>query len=404
MCRMISKIIHFISRILFVSLPEREKQEFDTEILRINVARGKATAITFIVVEVIILAVSFLNKKSSMLKQPEVYYSSMYFLLMLAMSVYVYIFMKVEKNIAKNRTKIWITGISFALLILLCSAGISLLDQYSSGQINVYTYAIIAVATLPLYQPITLLLIYVTVQLLFISFMPYFQISGELLFGNDVNSSVFLIISWVIASMRYKSAVEDFNNKKTIQKSSQELKKVNKELEEVNQKLAKLSRTDSLTGIFNRSVFDETLQVEWDRCKRHILPLSLIMIDIDFFKAFNDHYGHQAGDDCLKKVAGVLSSTTKRSTGIVSRYGGEEFTVILPNMTKEKALDYAERLRITVEELSIPHAYSAISKSLTVSLGVHTLIPSDQLSMKELIVKADKALYEAKKERNKVCG
>jgi diguanylate cyclase (GGDEF)-like protein len=133
------------------------------------------------------------------------------------------------------------------------------------------------------------------------------------------------------------------------------------------------------------------------------MPLSLIMADIDFFKPFNDNYGHQAGDDSLKLVAAALAECAKKYTDAVIRYGGEEFTVILSHIEKERAAELAEEIRRNVENLKIPHDYSAISKYLTISLGVYTVIPSDELSMDEFIRKADKALYMAKsEERNKV--
>lgn len=200
--------------------------------------------------------------------------------------------------------------------------------------------------------------------------------------------------------MRYKNYEEDFNNRKIIQEKSDELNRVNKELEAVNRKLEKLSQTDGLTGTFNRLVFDRTMKTEWDRCRRHLIPLSLIMIDIDFFKAYNDNYGHQAGDNCLRKVSGVLISCARRSSDIVARYGGEEFAVIIPHIGKDKVLQFAEQLRKGVEQLDIPHEYSSVSNHITISLGVHTTIPSEASSVEEFIRIADRALYEAKKKRN----
>jgi diguanylate cyclase (GGDEF)-like protein len=289
-----------------------------------------------------------------------------------------------------------VAAVSFISFILIWCAGISLLDQLSYGQIIVYVVAIISIAVTPLFKPVTLFTVYLTIHALFLAFMLYFQKSSEILFGNFLNSTTILIISWVISCMRYKNRVEDFNNRKIIQEKSDELKRVNKELE-------RLSQTDSLTGIFNRSVFDKTIKTEWDRCKRYFTPLSLIMIDIDFFKAFNDNYGHQAGDECIKQVAGLLSDCAKRSSDIVARYGGEEFAIKLPQIEKENALELAEKMRSRVEKLNILHAYSSISDYVTISLGVYTVTPSDKLSIEEFIRTADKALYDAKKDnRNSI--
>ncbi len=159
-----------------------------------------------------------------------------------------------------------------------------------------------------------------------------------------------------------------------------------------------------MTGISNRVVFDRAMITEWDRCRRHSIPLSLIMIDIDFFKEFNDNYGHQAGDDCLRQVAGLLNACTKRSSDVVARYGGDEFAVILPHMKQEEVVQFAEELRKEVLGLAIPHEYSSSSPYLTISLGVYTTIPSKESSIEEFIKAADQALYMAKKARNEVVG
>ena len=170
----------------------------------------------------------------------------------------------------------------------------------------------------------------------------------------------------------------------------------------INRELETLSRTDPLTGVFNRLVFDKMINVEWNRCKRHTIPLSLIMVDIDFFKAFNDNYGHQAGDEGIKRVAKVLSVSAKRSADTVTRYGGDEFALILPHMDKNAALELARNIRDRVFELKIPNEYSSCANYLTISIGVHTLVPYDEITINEFIRTADIALYEAKHERNAI--
>lgn len=201
--------------------------------------------------------------------------------------------------------------------------------------------------------------------------------------------------------MRYKRYIIEFIDKKIIQEKSIRLKEMNEKLEEANKKLKKFSQTDGLTGICNRFMFDKTINMEWDICKRQFKPLSLIMIDVDYFKAYNDSYGHLAGDDCLRQVAFALSVCAKRSSDTVARYGGEEFAVILPCTEKEGAFVLAEQIRKEVESLAIPHTGSPVSNNVTISLGVHTVTPSCMTSVKELISGADKALYDAKLLRNK---
>jgi len=170
------------------------------------------------------------------------------------------------------------------------------------------------------------------------------------------------------------------------------------------EKLQRLTSLDGLTGIANRRYFDEHFEREWKRAIRCRKPLSLIMCDIDFFKFYNDTYGHMNGDECLKKVANALNETIKRPGDLVSRYGGEEFAVVLPETDEKGALAVAEILRIDVESLKIEHINSSSSKYVTISLGVATAIPNMDSSLIELIIAADKALYQAKKEgRNRVC-
>lgn len=164
-----------------------------------------------------------------------------------------------------------------------------------------------------------------------------------------------------------------------------------------------ISYLDGLTGISNRRKFNEFLELTWNFAEHESVPVSMILMDIDFFKLFNDHYGHQAGDDCLIQIAGALSESLCHKTDFVARYGGEEFVCVLPNATTEVALEMAEKLRKSVLELEIPHAFSAAAEYVTISLGVATAIPADDSHYDSLIRMADGALYQSKETgRNKV--
>ena len=174
-------------------------------------------------------------------------------------------------------------------------------------------------------------------------------------------------------------------------------------LEEANQKLERLSFLDGLTNIANRRRFDEFLHIEWRRAAREAAPLSVILADIDFFKAYNDTYGHEAGDEILKKVAGALAATVNRPADLVARYGGEEFVVALPGTDAAGALVLAERLRAAVEALAVAHSTSRAAAHVTISVGVATTIPERGAAPEALVAAADQALYEAKHDgRNRV--
>jgi diguanylate cyclase (GGDEF)-like protein len=158
-----------------------------------------------------------------------------------------------------------------------------------------------------------------------------------------------------------------------------------------------------LTGIYNRRHFQEHLNKEWRRAQRNQQPVSLIMIDIDFFKNLNDSDGHPVGDECLKNMAQVLKQSVNRPGDLVARYGGEEFVAVLPEVGAESAALIAERMRNAVNASKFPHRDSRIATHVTVSLGVASLIPARESSPDALIAAADKALYAAKEAgRNRI--
>lgn len=160
--------------------------------------------------------------------------------------------------------------------------------------------------------------------------------------------------------------------------------------------LEEMSHIDGLTHIANRRNFDEVLDKEARRVARIAQPISLIMLDIDFFKLFNDNYGHGLGDECLMQVAKAMRGVIKRPNDLLARYGGEEFAVILPETPLEGALKVAEELRLVVEALAFPHAYSEVSDYVTISLGVASNEFDQQISIDKVLKQADQALYRAK--------
>jgi len=175
-----------------------------------------------------------------------------------------------------------------------------------------------------------------------------------------------------------------------------EMERLQSLLQERNEQLRVLSRTDRLTGIFNRLSFDETLEYEWRRCARGAKPLTLIMADIDHFKAYNDRLGHIAGDHCLKQVAWALSAALMRHVDTIARYGGEEFAAILPETDENGAVAVVTRMRNAVKALSIAHPASPTEPHVTISLGVASLLPTAEISPLRLIEMADDAMYRAK--------
>jgi hemerythrin len=182
------------------------------------------------------------------------------------------------------------------------------------------------------------------------------------------------------------------------------LQRVNEALVVANQKLEVYSQTDGLLRIANRKYFDSRLNDEWNRAIREQYPIGLLMIDVDFFKNYNDHYGHLAGDACLQAIARAASSKMVRAIDLLARYGGEEFVVMLPNTDMDGAHKVALSICESVSRLQITHAASSVADHVTVSVGVASILPDRQSTADEAVAAADQALYAAKQQgRNRVC-
>jgi diguanylate cyclase (GGDEF)-like protein len=211
--------------------------------------------------------------------------------------------------------------------------------------------------------------------------------------GALVLASLFLI--YII--LMYVSALKFHNRLAASLKARYENEQLAEQLAQSNRKLMHLADTDELTGIPNRRAMDRFLRSEWNRLFRAKKPLSLLFVDLDFFKQYNDTYGHEVGDQCLIQVARFLHDHTQRSNDMAARFGGEEFAVILPETSEDDAFKIAETILADLESLQIPHSGSSVAKHVTLSIGLATMIPSQPDSEDFLRLSADNALYQAKK-------
>lgn len=216
--------------------------------------------------------------------------------------------------------------------------------------------------------------------------------------------TVFLIIV-AVSSFWIMRLRKEIARRKRIQLSLEEAKReadeANNKLLIANEELEKISMVDGLTGVFNRRYFDSFLEKLWDINMREQFPIALIMIDIDRFKAYNDTYGHLAGDQCIKAVANIIDRTLTRSGDFVARYGGEEFSVLLSNVTEDEATEIAEMIRVEIEKAIIDNGVA--ETSITASSGVAVMVSTNEIKIDDLIDTADRALYQAKREgRNRV--
>lgn len=182
-----------------------------------------------------------------------------------------------------------------------------------------------------------------------------------------------------------------------------ERKKTEQALQEARRELEELSFKDGLTGVANRRMLDTVLSREWESARRDHTPMSLLLLDIDYFKAFNDHYGHLAGDDCLRRVAQILTRAGRRPRDLAARFGGEEFVLVLPDTDAAAAEHVARRVQALLAAENIPHTASSLTDVVTASIGVATITPVALGDSDQLIASADRQLYQAKAEgRNRI--
>jgi diguanylate cyclase (GGDEF)-like protein len=181
-----------------------------------------------------------------------------------------------------------------------------------------------------------------------------------------------------------------------LRNENKERRSAERELQKANEELQRLATVDGLTQIANRRRFDACLESECQRLLRDKTPLALILCDIDYFKVFNDRYGHQAGDVCLQRVAQAIAGALRRPTDLAARYGGEEFAVVMPHTDAQGAIKVADSIRQAVADLQIPHQGSQVAEFVTVSIGIATAMPFHKISPSSLIKIADGALYQVK--------
>lgn len=203
-------------------------------------------------------------------------------------------------------------------------------------------------------------------------------------------------INWAVLRKRIYRLLKTRWALEELERRYEEAHQLSLKLEKANRQLEYLARVDALTQVANRRTFNERFQEEWNRCRRNPSAISLILCDVDYFKKYNDYYGHQAGDSCLRKIAAILKENCQRASDLVARYGGEEFALILGGIDLEEATYLAEKIRAQVQESKIPHQANPNGDYVTLSLGVASVIPDEMQKNTDLISQADIALYEAK--------
>lgn len=372
-----------------------------------NLQRGKTLSVAIIIVELLLIVA---DVGAAVLRVDERFHFSLYLLLYLLLvlinGIYLFVlhrFLAKKIHTAKEFSYMDHIITAYLTLLLCWGAVISLMDQKLYGHLIVFMVMLMTCSVLYVRQTRdNVLPNLLSTAILFIG-LPFFQTSSDVLVGHYVNLCIFFLISWVASRIIFSGYVRDFNNRILLQNSKQLLEKeieekkvINQKLQKANQQLSQLALLDELTGVPNRRGFRGYVDTALETVAHNGCTLSVLMIDIDFFKNFNDIYGHAEGDRVLSLVAKQIDSLIKKPTEFFCRWGGEEFVYASFCDPDKGAEDMAETIRQAVAELKIVNGVSLLESTITVSIGSCTLCAGSTADVERAIDAADKAMYLAK--------
>ncbi|HWP96860.1 MAG TPA: diguanylate cyclase [Syntrophomonadaceae bacterium] len=388
-------------------------EAMERELAFLNLDRTRGFVLITLVIEFVLGAADdYILHRITASSMVVEYYTLMFAALMVMSLLYLLAIPRLERLLENNRISphtVKIILIFYFTLALCWGAIMSVQNHSMSGNASAFIVVLMLGSLLLFLDSYCMMFPYLAAILIFI-LSGFHQSGAGPGLKHYLNLAIYMMLAWSISRTLYSSYASEFTGRCLIEMQNRMLKETNQNmvkeaalkqevqerLEMANRELVNLSLIDDLTGIANRRNLDFFLNYEWNRSRREGTPLSILMIDIDNFKAFNDHYGHVNGDQALTRVAAQLNYGRRRSTDFVARYGGEEFLFIALNIDEEGTCRLAEMLRRQIEELEIPHAYSPVSPWVTISLGTITLIPGEVQDIREAIHMADRALYEAK--------
>ncbi|EKQ58288.1 MULTISPECIES: diguanylate cyclase [unclassified Clostridium] len=401
-----------VKNLLILPLSKKEKKSFTNETIKINVHRAKMYSKFIISIEIIMcLADIFFKHNYSIADFNFNIYLALH-LIMLSMNL-VYLLFLSKVNICEEKGNVISFSItSYVTFMMIWGAIISLMEQKIYGQVMVYMINVIIFSVVYYIDNKNLLFSYFISAFVLFFGLPFFQESKNIILDHYINGIIFLVCSYITSRILYKNLYNDFISKRLIMEANdrlkneiEESKNLYEKLEKTNKMLKRNSLKDELTNIHNRRALREFIDNIFIKMKKKKKPISVIMIDIDDFKLYNDKYGHVKGDEVLKKVSKQLKDTVRDSRDFVARYGGEEFIFISLETDRDEIYEIANKIRERVNNLKIVHEYSKVSNYVTISLGTATVLPFNENSVYDCIKNADIALYQAKfKGKNRIVG
>lgn len=385
---------------LFEYVPKKYHHQFEEARRKTNISRMQALSIYIIGIQVILNIVNALKPSDN--KSSNINSYIMLSMVMLAIGIlYCILLTLVKKEKINGRWIKWFLSESLLYIYVVIQMIFCTLNIISTGGVNSYIIAILIVGLFPVIPPVqSIVTIVLTLGYLFIASFATKGVSTTwdsiLLTDTWANLIIITGITICISVFIYNMYVSNFNKSLHLEKSNNDLIEANCTLEQMNETLEVIANTDQMTGVMNRRAFDQNFDEVWKASCNRKSKIAVTLVDLDFFKQYNDTFGHLAGDVCLQKVAASLRRTFRRSGDLVCRFGGEEFLIVF-NADKSNAYDLVELARKNVEALCIEHATNAVSKYVTISAGICVTVPSVGILTDRVLKIADEALYESKK-------
>ncbi|MDF1617449.1 GGDEF domain-containing protein [Petrocella sp. FN5] len=370
----------------FICLMDKdEKKAFDLEVLKLNIHRTRILSALIILLEGLFLLISFVPVLPINYGDYLLIYRSFYIFLLVYAGIYLFCIThtKIRKKLTYSFMENWLVISGF--LLLMWSMGITLIDQMRDVHNFTYFFMLMAFASATVISPNKSFFIYFGNHALYLILHPVVGLSGDQLVSNIFNASTVVITSWIISVIFYKYHHRDFVKQQKII--------------EQQKALERLSSRDPLTNLYNRRNLDHKLLEHYQKAVEAKTPLTVLMVDIDYYKGYNDSYGHVKGDKIIQIVAQYIKTIVREHGGYACRYGGDEICMIFSQLSEDQLEEVRERLHEALRSEAIENKASRVSEYVTISIGAYAKVPKKHMDPMEFIAKADEDLYDEKESR-----